>query len=212
MHALFPRRKLPRQAQKGHGNPHLRSKMHTLFPLRKPSRQFQKGHRNPHFYCNVSLIMIFFWKSSGSATLFFQCFVVFFPILVWFFVQMLLPKDFLKFFGTSSFFFSASALWPVWRSVNCLGQKKSCTGPFNWSEAHCAGENVKRRAGPFLWKSLRIQTRTKTQHGAQPATATRNPSARLPGARTEKQPKQTRDFKDNSRYALTYIEVPWSML
>ena len=63
--------------------------------------------------------------------------------------------------------------------------EKCCTGPFNWGEAHCAGENVKRRTGPFQWKSLTIQTRTKTQHGAQPATATRNPPARLPGARAE---------------------------
>ena len=41
--------------------------------------------------------------------------------------------------------------------------EKSCTGPFNWSEAHCAGENVKRRTGPFQRKSLTNQTRTTTQ-------------------------------------------------
>ena len=42
--------------------------------------------------------------------------------------------------------------------------EKCCTGPFNWNEVYCAGENVKRRTGPFQWKSLTIQ----------PATATRN--------------------------------------
>ena len=33
--------------------------------------------------------------------------------------------------------------------------EKCCTGPFNWSEAHCAGEKVKRKTGPFLRKSRR---------------------------------------------------------
>ena len=32
--------------------------------------------------------------------------------------------------------------------------EESCTGPFNWGEAHCAGEKVKRKIGPFQWKSL----------------------------------------------------------
>ena len=41
--------------------------------------------------------------------------------------------------------------------------EKSCTGPFNWGEVHCAGENVKRRTGPFQRKSLTNQTRTTTQ-------------------------------------------------
>ena len=59
--------------------------------------------------------------------------------------------------------------------------EKSCTGPFNWSEAHCAGKNVKRRIGPFQRKSLTNQTRTTTQqrgaarHGNQepPSQASR---------------------------------------
>ena len=68
MHALFPRRKPPRQAQKGHGN----LKMHTLFPLRKPPRQPQKGHRNPHFYCNVSPMMIFFGNQAVLPHCFFN--------------------------------------------------------------------------------------------------------------------------------------------
>ena len=41
--------------------------------------------------------------------------------------------------------------------------EESCTGPFNWGEAHCAGEKVKRKIGPFLRKSLKNQTRTRTQ-------------------------------------------------
>ena len=32
--------------------------------------------------------------------------------------------------------------------------EKCCTGPFNWSEAHCASEKVKRKIGPFQRKSL----------------------------------------------------------
>ena len=30
---------------------------------------------------------------------------------------------------------------------------RHCTGPFNWGGAHCAGEKVKRKTGPFLQKS-----------------------------------------------------------
>ena len=41
--------------------------------------------------------------------------------------------------------------------------EERCTGPFNWGEAHCAGEKVKRKIGPFLRKSLKNQTRTRTQ-------------------------------------------------
>ena len=32
--------------------------------------------------------------------------------------------------------------------------EKCCTGPFNWGEAHCAGEKVKRKIGLFQRKSL----------------------------------------------------------
>ena len=39
--------------------------------------------------------------------------------------------------------------------VSQLSQSEErCTGPFNWGEAHCAGEKVKRKIGPFLRKSL----------------------------------------------------------
>ena len=63
--------------------------------------------------------------------------------------------------------------------------EKCCTGPFNWGEAHCAGEKVKRKIGPFLRKSLWTKQEQQHNKGAQPATATRNPPARLPGARAE---------------------------
>ena len=39
--------------------------------------------------------------------------------------------------------------------VSRMSQSKTrrCTGPFNWGGAHCAGEKVKRKTGPFLQKS-----------------------------------------------------------
>ena len=58
------------------------------------------------------------------------------------------------------------------------------TGPFNWGGAHCAGEKVKRKTGPFLQKSHQKQAKANR---AQPATVTRNPPARLPGTRAKKQ-------------------------
>ena len=70
--------------------------------------------------------------------------------------------------------------------------EKSCTGPFNWGGAHCAGENVKRRTGPFLRKSLNNQTRTTTQQkGRSPP---RQPGTPRPGYQVHgprrKQPKE----------------------
>ena len=46
---------------------------------------------------------------------------------------------------------------------------RRCTGPFNWGGAHCAGEKVKRRTGPFLQKShSNKQNKTGTaRHGNQ---------------------------------------------
>ena len=66
------------------------------------------------------------------------------------------------------------------RSVNCLGQKKNCTGPFNWGEAHCAGEIVKRRAGPFQRKSLTNQTRTTTQQRGAARHGNQEPPGQAP--------------------------------
>ena len=58
--------------------------------------------------------------------------------------------------------------------------EESCTGPFNWGEAHCAGEKVKRKIGPFLRKSLENKTRTRTQQkGRSPP---RQPGTPRPGS------------------------------
>ena len=92
--------------------------------------------------------------------------------------------------------------------------EKSCTGPFNWGEAHCAGENVKRRTGPFQRKSLMNQTRTATQQRGAARHGNQEPPGQAPRCtgRKKKQPTQTRDFTDRSWYALTYIEMPRTML
>ena len=86
--------------------------------------------------------------------------------------------------------------------------EKCCTGPFNWGGAHCAGENVKRRTGPFLRKSLR--TKQEQQHNKKGAARHGNQEPSGQACRCtgqESQPQQTRDFTDRSRYALTYIEM-----
>ena len=91
--------------------------------------------------------------------------------------------------------------------------EKSCTGPFNWGEVHCAGEKVKRRTGPVQRKSLTNQTRTTTQQRGAARHGNQEPpgqASRCTGQK--KQPQQTRDFKDKSWYALTYKEVPRTML
>ena len=67
---------------------------------------------------------------------------------------------------------------------------RHCTGPFNWGGAHCAGEKVKRKTGPILQKSHQKQAKPRR---ARPATATRNPPARLPGARAKKQQHNTKE-------------------
>ena len=78
--------------------------------------------------------------------------------------------------------------------------EESCTGPFNWGEAHCAGEKVKRKIGPFLRKSLKNQTRKRTQQkGRSPP---RQPGTPWPGSQvhgpTRKQTQQARDFTNKS--------------
>ena len=113
--------------------------------------------------------------------------------------------------GSNSFFSCVCLLASMARSVNCLGQKKNCTGPFNWGEAHCAGEKVKRWAGPFQRKSLTNQTRTTTQQRGAARHGNQEPPGQAPrctGRKKQNQPQQTRDFKDKSWYALTYKEVP----
>ena len=102
--------------------------------------------------------------------------------------------------------------------------EESCTGPFNWGEAHCAGEKVKRKIGPFLRKSLKNQTRTTTQQqhtttrqhktkGAQPATATRNPLARLPGARANEETNTTsKRLHQQILVRLNVLDLWWTIL
>ena len=72
------------------------------------------------------------------------------------------------------------------RSVNCLGQKKAV-------QVHLIGAKpivqVKKwNEGQDHSSGSLLRTKQEQQHnrGAQPATATRNPPARLPGARAEK--------------------------
>ena len=92
--------------------------------------------------------------------------------------------------------------------------EERCTGPFNWGEAHCAGEKVKRKIGPFLRKSLKNQTRTRTQQkGAQPATATRNPLARLPGARANEETNPTnKRLHQQILVRLNVLDLQWTIL
>ena len=92
--------------------------------------------------------------------------------------------------------------------------EERCTGPFNWGEAHCAGEKVKRKIGPFLRKSLKNQTRTRTQQkGAQPATATRNPLARLPGARAKEENTTTnKRLHQQILVRLNVLDLQWTIL
>ena len=44
----------------------------------------------------------------------------------------------------------------------------------------------------------------------QPGTP--RPGSQVHGPKKQNQPQQIRDFKDKSWYALTYKEVPWTML
>ena len=104
-------------------------------------------------------------------------------------------------------FFSCDCLMAsMARSVDCLIQKskRRCTGPFNWGDAHCAGENVKHKTGPFLQKSHKRQANSKqgtARHGIQ------EPPGQAPRyTGQEATPQTNRDFEYSSRYALTYIE------
>ena len=108
------------------------------------------------------------------------------------------------------FFFLLRLPYGQYGPVSQLSRsEKSCTGPFNWGEAHCAGEKVKRRTGPFLRKSLTSQTRTRTQPRGAARHGNQEPPGQAPRCTGRKnQQQQTRDFKDKSWYALTYKEVP----
>ena len=45
------------------------------------------------------------------------------------------------------YFFPATAFRPSWpgqQTAHVANSIQHCTGPFNWGEAHCAGEKVKQ--------------------------------------------------------------------
>ena len=70
--------------------------------------------------------------------------------------------------------------------------EKRCTGPFNWGEAHCAGENVKRRTGPFQRKSLTNQTRTTTQQRDAARYGNQEPPGQAPRCTGRKKNNQSK--------------------
>ena len=79
------------------------------------------------------------------------------------------------------------------RSVNCLGQKKAVQvhliGTKPIVQVKTWNEGQDHSSGSLL------RTKQEQQHnkGAQPATATRNPPARLPGAQAEKNNQSTQE-------------------
>ena len=116
--------------------------------------------------------------------------------------------------STSIFFFLRLPIGQYGPVSQLSRSEERCTGPFNWGEAHCAGEKVKRKIGPFLRKSLKNQTRTRTQQkGAQPATATRNPLARLPGARANEETNPTnKRLHQQILVRLNVLDLQWTIL
>ena len=114
----------------------------------------------------------------------------------------------------ASFFFLRLPIGQYGPVSQLSRSEERCTGPFNWGEAHCAGEKVKRKIGPFLPKSLKNQTRTRTQQkGAQPATATRNPLARLPGARAKEEKNTTnKRLHQQILVRLNVLDLQWTIL
>ena len=115
---------------------------------------------------------------------------------------------------TRSFFFLRLPIGQYGPVSQLSRSEERCTGPFNWGEAHCAGEKVKRKIGPFLRKSLKNQTKTRTQQtGAQPATATRNPLARLPGARAKEEKTTTnKRLHKQILVRLNVLDLQWTIL
>ena len=116
--------------------------------------------------------------------------------------------------GLQLFFFLRLPIGQYGPVSQLLRSEERCTGPFNWGEAHCAGEKVKRKIGPFLRKSRTKQPRTRTQQkGAQPATATRNPLARLPGARTNEETNPTsKRLHRQILVRLNVLDLQWTIL
>ena len=92
--------------------------------------------------------------------------------------------------------------------------EESCTGPFNWGEAHCAGEKVKRKIGPFLRKSLKNQTRTRTQQkGRSPP---RQPGTPRPGSQVHGPKRKTtttnKRLHKQILVRLNVLDLQWTFL
>ena len=86
-----------------------------------------------------------------------------------------------------------------------------CTGPFNWGEAHCAGEKVKHTSRTFKKKSHKDnQTNNKQQQpGRSPP---RQPGTPRPGSQLHeprKEQQTTRDF--TMRQIKVRLNVHWSL-
>ena len=91
--------------------------------------------------------------------------------------------------------------------------EESCTGPFNWGEAHCAGEKVKRKIGPFQWKSLCIKPNSKTTKGRGPP---RQPGTPRPGSQVHGPKRKTtttnKRLHKQILVRLNVLDLQWTVL
>ena len=91
--------------------------------------------------------------------------------------------------------------------------EESCTGPFNWGEAHCAGEKVKRKIGPFQWKSLWIKPNSKTTKGRGPP---RQPGTPRPGSQVHGPKRKTtttnKRLHKQILVRLNVLDLQWTVL
>ena len=91
--------------------------------------------------------------------------------------------------------------------------EERCTGPFNWGEAHCAGEKVKRKIGPFQWKSLWIKPNSKTTKGRGPP---RQPGTPRPGSQVHGPKRKTtttnKRLHKQILVRLNVLDLQWTVL
>ena len=91
--------------------------------------------------------------------------------------------------------------------------EESCTGPFNWGEAHCAGEKVKRKIEPFQWKSLWIKPNSKTTKGRGPP---RQPGTPRPGSQVHGPKRKTtttnKRLHKQILVRLNVLDLQWTVL
>ena len=91
--------------------------------------------------------------------------------------------------------------------------EEHCTGPFNWGEAHCAGEKVKRKKGPFQWKSLWIKPNRKTTKGRGPP---RQPGTPRPGSQVHGPKRKTtttnKRLHKQILVRLNVLDLQWTVL